>query len=368
MTSSLTPADLTRLLVEPSVAVRAELAVKIAQEIESAQVTPDELAIAQDIARIMAQDVAETVRRALAESLRRAARLPRHVAQRRAGDGEAVALPSLSTSPVLTDDDLIAILREATVLRQQAIASRPGVSESVADALIIAAGEQAIATLLANQAAQIAEPSLHRAVDRFADSEAVTSGLVHRASLPMTIAERLVVLVSEELRGYLLSHHALPPAVAADLVLQSRERAILGLSARAGRHELETMIRQMHRNQRLTTSLILRALCMGDLAFFETALAVRAHVPVENAQVLVHDPGGNGMASLYRKAGMPDSLLAVFRVAIDAVNSTGLDGGERDFERYRARVIARILSQCEDFSPDDLDYLVSKLGDMLAPA
>ena len=98
------------------------------------------------------------------------------------------------------------------------------------------------------------------------------------------------------------------------------------------------------------------------------SLAVRAHVSADNAQVLVHDAGGNGLASLYRKAGLPESLLAVFRVAVDAVNSTGLDGGERDFERYRARVIARILSQCEDFSPDDLDYLVSKLGDVLTVA
>ncbi len=107
---------------------------------------------------------------------------------------------------------------------------------------------------------------------------------------------------------------------------------------------------------------------MGDLPFFETALAVRAHVATENAQVLVHDAGGNGLASLYRKAELPENLLPVFRVAVDAVNSTGLDGGERDFERYRARVIARILSQLEDFAPDDLDYLVSKLGDMLTVA
>ena len=368
MTSSLSQADLARLLAEPSVDVRAELAIKIAQEIESAEVTPDELAIAQDIARIMAQDVAAAVRRALAEGLRRAPHLPRDVALRLARDVEAVALPILSASPALADDDLIAILRQAAPSRQEAIAARPAVSEPLSDALIATAGEQAVATLLANKGARIAEPSLHRAVDRFADSMAVKSGIVHRASLPVTVAERLVVLVSEELRGHLLSHHTLPPAVAADLVLQSRERAILGLSARAGRQELETLIRQMHRNQRLTTSLILRALCMGDLAFFETALAVRAHVSTENAQVLVHDAGGNGLASLYRKAGLPDSLLPVFRVAIDAVNSTTLDGGERDFERYRARVIARILSQCEDFAPDDLDYLVSKLGDMLAPA
>ena len=107
---------------------------------------------------------------------------------------------------------------------------------------------------------------------------------------------------------------------------------------------------------------------MGDLAFFETALGVLAGVPAENAQILVHDAGGNGLASLYRKAGLPEGLLPVFRVAVDAANSTGLDGGERDLERYRGRVITRILSQCDDFAPDDLDYLVAKLGDVLSPA
>jgi len=366
MTSSLSPADVARLLAEPSVSVRGELAAKVAQEIDSAQLTPEELAIAQDIARIMAQDVAQAVREALAESLRHAAHLPRDVAMRLALDVEAVALPILSASPALTDDDLIAILRQANAPRQQAIAARPEVSPPVSDVVIAVGDENAVATLMRNQGAQISEQSLHRAVDRFAGSIAVKTGMVHRANLPMTVAERLVVMVSEELRRYLLSHHALSASVAADLVVQSRERAVIGLSLRASRAELLALIRQMDRNQRLTPSLILRALCMGDLAFFETALAVRAHVPVENAQILVHDAGGNGLASLYRKAGLPESLLPVFRVAVEAVNSTELDGGERDFERYRGRVITRVLSQCEDFGPDDLDYLVGKLGDMLA--
>jgi uncharacterized protein (DUF2336 family) len=368
MTSTLSHADVARLLAEPSVEMRSELAAKMAQEIDSTHLTPSELAIAQDIARIMARDVAETVRRTLAETLRRAVRLPRDVAVRLAHDVEAVALPILSDSPALAEADLVAILRNADPVRQQAIASRNDVSEPVADALITAANESAVVALLHNKAARIGEPSLHRAVDRFAASEPVKTGIVHRDTLPVTVAERLVVMVSEELRDYLLSHHALPPAVAADLVLQSRERAIIGMSMRASRHELETLIRQMEQHHRLTPSLILRALCMGDLAFFETSLAVRAHVPSENAQVLVRDPGGNGLASLYRKARLPDSLLPVFRVAVDTVNSTGLDGGERDFERYRARVITRILSQCEDFAPDDLDYLVSKLGDVLTAA
>lgn len=368
MTSSLSQADVARLLAQPSVEVRSELAVKVGQEIDSTRLTTDELAIAQDIARLMAQDVAQTVRQALAESLRRAVRLPRDVAMRLAQDVEAVALPILSSSPALTDEDLVAIVQQASLAGHQAIAARPEVSEPVSDALIAVAAEPAVVTLLQNQRARIGEAGLNQAVTRFAASDAVKASMVHRATLPMTVAERLVVLVSEELRAYLLSHHALPPAVTADLVLQSRERAVIGLSARASRHELTLLIRQMHRHGRLTPSLILRSLCMGDLAFFETALAVRARVPAENAQILVHDAGGNGLASLYRRADMPEGLLPVFRVAVDAVNSTGLDGGERDLERYRGRVISRILSQCEDFGPEDLDYLVGKLGDVLAVA
>ena len=368
MTSTLSHADVARLLKQPSSEVRAELAAKVAQEIDSVRLSPDELAIAQDIARLMARDVAVTVRQALAESVRCATRLPRDVALRLAQDVEAVALPILSESPALSDADLLAILEHADPLRQQAIAVRANLPAAVSHVLADAGHEAAVAILLHNHTAQIAEPSLHRAVDRFPQSEAVQAGMVQRPGLPVTVAERLVVMVSEDLRRHLLTHQALPPRVAADLVLQSRERATLGLSLFAGQRELEKLVRQMRRHQRLTPSLVLRALCMGDLAFFEMALAVLAGVPAENAHILVHDAGGNGLASLYRKAGLPEALLPVFHVAVDAADSTDFDGGERDLERRRGRVIARVLSQCDEFASDDLDYLVDKLGDVLTPA
>ena len=121
----------------------------------------------------------------------------------------------------------------------------------------------------------------------------------------------------------------------------------------------------MHRHRRLTPFLVLRALCLGDLAFFEIAMAVMAKVPVRNARILIHDAGPNGLASLYEKAGMPPRLLPAVRVAVDVVRGTEFDGGERDRERYRSRVITRILTQFEDLPQEDLDYLLDKLGDVL---
>jgi uncharacterized protein (DUF2336 family) len=365
MVSSLTQADVARLLAEPSASVRAEVADKLAREIDSASLTETELRLAQDIVCVMARDVELTVRRALSENLRRAKHLPHDVAVQLAHDVEAVALPILYGSPVLTDADLMEIVYQGSSQKQEAIAGRESVSEQVADALTTSGSEAAVATLMANPGARIADASLNRAIDRFAASERVKANMVHRTSLPAAIAERLAVLVSDELKSYLVRHHELPLSVATDLVLQSHDRVTLQFSLGSSERELERLVRQMHRNQRLSPLLALRALCLGHLAFFEMAMAVMAHIPLRNAQILIHDNGPKGLASVYEKAGMPPRLLQAVRVAVDVVRGTEYDGGERDRERFRSRVITRILTQYEDLPQEDLDYLLDKLGDVL---
>ncbi|HET8995487.1 MAG TPA: DUF2336 domain-containing protein [Acetobacteraceae bacterium] len=361
MTEALSPRDVARLLQEPSAAMRAEVAAKVARQIDDPRLSPQELSLAQEIARIMARDVALAVRRALADSLRRARRLPREVALRLAEDIDAVALPILAESPVLTDDDLLRILHHASPRKQEAIAARPNLAAPVCDAVAESAEEPAVAALMRNPTASLTLRSLHRAIDRFAASQAVQESIVHRASLPMDIAERLVTVISDRMRDYLVSHHALPSDSAADIILRGRERAMLQLSQGAGQDELLRLLRQMHWHQRLTPTLALRAVCSGDVAFFTAALAVMAGVPVTNAELLVNDPGGRGLVSLCDKAGVPAGLLPLIRAALEVTRGTGLDGGERDWERFRARVIGRVLTQCEDLDPEDLDYLVERM-------
>jgi uncharacterized protein (DUF2336 family) len=368
MTSSLSQADVARLLAEPSPQARAEVAGKLASEIDSPRLTDAELRLARDIIGVLAKDVEVTVRKALSQSLRTAQRLPHDVAVRLAGDVEAVALPLLSYSPVLTDSDLIELVRNGSSQKQEAIAGRPTVSEKLADALIEGAGEKAVATLMNNAAARISESGLIKAVDRFGASEPVKESMTRRKSLPVTVTERLVAVVSEQLKSYLVGHHELPPSMAADLVLQGRERSVIHFSNGSSEQEVEKLVAQMHANQRLTPSLVLRALCMGDLAFFEVALATLANVPVMNARILIHDAGRLGLKSLYTKSGLPERLMPAVRIAIDVVRDTPMDGGNRDRERYRARVIERILTQYEDFGPEDLNYLLERLGDVFANA
>ena len=88
-------------------------------------------------------------------------------------------------------------------------------------------------------------------------------------------------------------------------------------------------------------------------------------MPLDNAQILIHEPSRRGLAALYRKAKMPEALYGAVLAAVDVVDETGFDGEARDLERFRSRVISRILTLVENVDQSDADYLLDKLGDVL---
>lgn len=365
MSTNLTYEDVKKLMEQPTVAVRQELASKLALSIDSPQLTDQELALAHDIIRVLARDVEIQVRQSLAQNLRNAQRLPHDVAVKLANDIENVALPLLEHSDVLNDEDLIAVISAGSIAKQSAIACRVNVSENLSDALITQAAEEAVVLLMKNTGAQIAPHSFDKALNRFESSTAVHSAMVMRPTLPVTVAERLVTVVSDHLRNYLVMHHELSPEIASDMVLQSRERTVIHYAFGSQEEEVEKLVQQMYRNQRLSSSIILRALCTGDVVFFETAMSVMANVPLLNARKLIHDSGYLGLKSLWEKAGLSMGLMSIIRIALDVVHETEYNGSANDRERYRARVIERILTQSEHIDRLHFDYLMKKLGDVM---
>jgi uncharacterized protein (DUF2336 family) len=365
---SLSRADVDKLLAQPSALLRAELAEKVGRDFDNQTLTASEVQIAQDIIRILAADIEATVRANLAQSLRCSNRLPHDVAVRLANDIDHVALPILTNSNLLTPDDLIEVVRGSSPLKQQAIAGRRDLPEVVSDELIAQAHVAAVTALMQNSSAHISESSFGKALDRFSENADLKEGMARRGTLPLTISERLVTLVSDRLKGYLVEHHELSSKVGTDLVLQSRDITTIRLSYGHGERELERLAREMHSHGRLTPFLVLRALCLGDMAFFEAAMAIFAGVPVSNARLLIADDGPNGLKALFDKSALPPRLFPAMRVAVDVVRGVQFDGAEDDLERYRAQVIVRILTQFEQFDEDDLDYLMDKLIGFLGPS
>lgn len=363
MDKKLTKEDVTRLLSDPSEDNRAKTAEKLGGQFASGGLGVSERELIEDIFRIMVKDAAVQVRQALSQSLKDSSEVAREVALSLANDVAEVALPMVEFSEVLTEADLIEIVARHGTDHRQAIARREQVSDRVAEALVDSGDEAAVATLVANEGAELSAATMGRVLDNFGHSRRVSEPLALRRQLPLTVAERLVNLVSEKIRQHLVTHHELPPDAAADLFLMAREKATIGLlQPGSNLRDVMELVEQLHRNGRLTPSLILRALCMGDVTFFEAALAARADIPVANAHKLIHDPSRRGLAALCEKCGLSRKMLKISIAALELAEEMHVTGGD-DRERFRQIMIERVLTQFEDaIDPENLDYFISKLG------
>lgn len=354
--------DVQSLLANPAPEQRARVVSQLAIDIDSGRLSVSEWQLALDIMRAMAADAEVMVRRAVAASMKSSENLPHEIALRLARDDISVALPVLENSLVLSDDDLISILADGNGAKQVAIARRPLVSETLAWAIVDTGNAAAVTTLVSNDGAALTEPLLKKTLDRYGQFETVKAAMVHRDQLPVTITERLVSLVSEKLKLTLAARHRLPADVATDIILDARERATVSLlSQGSSQEDTHALIQQLHASGRLTPSLVLRALCSGDMRFVEDAMAEIAGTSADKASLLIHDAGRLGLKALYMKCRFPEALYPAFRVAVDVIHETDFDGGEHDRERFARRVIERVLTQYQTIDVADLDYLLGKL-------
>jgi uncharacterized protein (DUF2336 family) len=358
--ASLTHADVERLLIDPSSENRAFTASKIGESFSKGKLSEAERRMAEDIFRLMMRDLEVKVRKSLSDSIKLSPDLPRDVALAMANDVCDIALPVIEASTVLTDEDLINIISSKPSEYQVAVAARAEVSEAVSDALVATENEKVVERLVTNDGAKIADNALAKVLDRFGHIERISHPMATRSVLPVVVSERLVNLVSDRIRDHLVTHHSLSDDMAMDLVLASRERATLNLlSGDSDAPDVVELVDQLARNKRLTPSITLRALCLGDITFFEAALARLADIPVANAYQLIHDRGQVGLERLMEKAQMPAKMLPIVRSALAVAEELGFSFHDR--EKMQHMVLERVITQFED-GFDDIDYLIAKLS------
>ena len=358
--SALTQDDIRTLVRGVTADERAIAAHKLCRRIDAGLGEEDREAAAE-VLRLMALDAAELVRRALSVTLKTSRELPHDVAVRLAHDVESVATPVLTFSPVLTDEDLAAIVALPDAVKQLAVARRPALSEVVTTALVRHAGEEAVKTACANDNATFTEAALGSAMERFADSNALASAMALRKILPPAICERLVSRVSESVRQQLVDRHQLSPETALSIAIGTRERATVDLVDQAGRAvDLKAFTAHLHAEERLTASLLLRALANGHMSFFEWGMAELSAVAHHRAWMMVHDAGPLGLKAIYGRAALPEGLYPAFRVAVDTYHALQQEGGDFDLRRFQQRMLERFLTQ-ETAPPEEVDYLIERM-------
>jgi uncharacterized protein (DUF2336 family) len=352
-----------RLRQAPSADARAAAATHVGSLLTSTPLKAEERSAALAILEKLTKDVEQEVRHALAVHVKDCAVLPPSIAREIAEDVDAVSLPFIECSPVLSDGDLIDLVKLGSTQKQLAIARRDSVSEPVSDALVATHSGGVVIALLTNVGARVSEPAYHDIVEHFGGDRSVQSLIVERPLLPMTVIERLIHSVSTALRNRLIERHALPSDFADELVGQAGERAFMqDLASMPGAFDAEALARRLHANGRLTPTLLMRALCLGDRHFFEAGIAVRAGIPTANAATLMADRGPLGFKALYDKAQLPAELFRAFRAAFNAIGEVERSGRKsQDADSVRL-IIDAVVKEYDEACPDSLEYLLSQIS------
>jgi uncharacterized protein (DUF2336 family) len=354
--------DIARLIRSENIDDRAVATHKLCRSMEHRALTERERDAAHAIIRMMAQDAAELVRRSLAITLRHSDILPHDVAMRLAADVTSVAVPVISHSPVFSDDDLRAIIQSGSPQRQIAVAKRDTLSEAVTTALAEQGVEEAVVLAAANDNASFSEDGLTRMLDRFGTSEVVHNVLVHRSSLPVGIAERLISVVSGALKHHLVTSHHVNPETAVKVMETAQERATLDMADMSGvNRDPQLLAKHLYEVGKLTPSLLLRALCRGQIGFFEHAMAYLSRVPHERTWLMVNDAGTLGFRAIYDRAGLPARLFQTFRIALTTLHALRDEGVDLAPIAFQERLIERFLTQLPFAPREDLVYLFERL-------
>lgn len=363
MASQLTKADVAGLLDAPTEEARAKIAQTVGTQVGSGALTGQERMLANEILRLMVRDAADRVRSAVAATIAKSADIPGDVAQRLANDIDDIAVPFLETSPALSDEDLIAIVRSGGDAKALAIAGRETVSEGVSEAIATDASKAAVTRLLENEGAQIDTVGYSAVMDRWEGDQSVTATMALRENLPVNVTERLVTMVSDEVKLRLISRHDIGVELAERMSLEAREAATIGLlDGLPGVEDYALLMEHLNVSGRLSGSLIVRAACMGEIQFVEYALAQLARIKPDRAWTLVHDAGKLGLRALFQQAKLPQDLYLPLRTAVDVFHEMSLNGEVHDREHFRRQIMERILTQPDGLKGEDLDFLLYQIS------
>lgn len=356
---SLSRDDVEHLLAQPTAEARVETMTKLVRDLESGAVRDEDRALALEVLQCFSRDAEDAVREAVAWQVHNSPLLSDDMAMRLARDVNSVAFPILRHCERLSDEFLLRVIAEGDTGKHLAIASRSKVTAVVADALVEGGNVTVITCLMRNPGAEIEEPTLNRAIDRFGTYPQVSNAVAARPDLSLALVERLIAYVSSNIRATLVKAHDLAPDLADRLVNNARDAATMRLLRPLLSSSLDAGILAgwLRANGRLTSSLLFRALCAGDIDLFLAGIAAKAEVSREAARTLAWDDGRLGLKTLFVRAGLPQALERPFRVALRVVKELGYDGGDKGREEFQSEVIARVFEECtptEEWIVDDL--------------
>jgi len=326
---------------------RAEATRSLARAWLISDLSEDDRAAAEGALLMQLDDASPLVRQAMAEVFARSGEAPAAIIRALSLDQPSVAVPILEHSPLLIDADLVDIVATGNCETQCAVARRINLPASVCAAIAEVGTAEAALELIENAYAELAPFSWDRIVARHGHLAAIRESMLVLEDLPAATRLALVAKLSETLAQFVVAKNWLSADRAGRVASEARDRSTVNIAAVSRGDDMCGLVQHLRATSQLTAGLILRALLSGNLELFEAALAELSDLPRSRVSALLHDRGGASLHALLRRAGLPESTFAAFRVALEVSHENGFADTLGGAARLRRRMVERVLTHCE---------------------
>ena len=311
--------DLIALASEPSSEKRRALLRELTDHFFGSPThTPTEKSLYGTVLAELAADMELAVRAELSARFAPAANAPGALIRRLAHDEAEVADAVLRQSPVLTDDDLLGVVRAKGQAHLRAVSGRANVSEAVSDVIVQRGDDETLGTLLRNDGARLSRAASEAAIERAKVNPALHEATVNRATLPPDLLNEMYFVVEARLRQTILEQNArMDPALLESALAAGRARVASGDGALpADYNECLAYVQEMEAAGQLTPQMLARFLRSGSKTSFLIALSQLADIDFHTAQQIIERKELDALSVVCRSADLDRALFLTYAVVL----------------------------------------------------
>lgn len=275
-----------------------------------------ERALVADILMALIKQAEVDLRESISERLAGMKDVPGEVVLQLAHDTISVARPVLERSPVLTELDLLYIIRSKTAEYWRAITHRRKLDTVVVDALVKTGDPGTALGLLKNEQVEL-RPSVLEAFAEYSKySDMLAEPLLKRRNLPEKVVMELYWHVSNQLREHILKNFDIPKEkldAALQDALQDFTDASAGVQDPTPSKLMVDIAMQYGRLSRITDGILVKTLRRGQVRFFIALMSERSGLPYHTIHEIMRQIGGQGMAVLAKATGVSkENFVSLF--------------------------------------------------------
>jgi uncharacterized protein (DUF2336 family) len=295
--------------------------------------TPQAQALLGGVFMTLVGEAEHDIRQALAEKLAAADWPPAELIGALAFDEIEIARPVIGASPLLSEDDLIRLLAEATVEHQIEVAQRPAIGARVVETILGQADPSVMTALAGNDTADVPPAAMGKLVEASREIAAMRSPLARHPRLSAEQAERLYLWVGQSLRAAIVTRFKVDVAALDRALAEAVSDARGALDAAGCRQSAEQaemerrLIAKLHGSGQLRPSYLMRALREQRLSLFLAALATLGGYPAEAVRKAIDAERADILALACLSVGVDRGAFSTLLSLVRDLND-GRPGGD----------------------------------------